>query len=71
MFPGVDPEVAKRALGCSPAPCAILSEQIALRREYDSFTDTEEDEGSFVLANGSSCDRTLFDLLETAEGNRF
>ena len=66
MFPGVDPAVAKRALACSPTPCAILGEQIGLRREYDSFTDTAEDEGSFELADQSSCDRTYLQLIETS-----
>jgi len=66
MFPGVDPAVAKRALACSPTPCAMLGEQIALRREYDSFTDTAEDDGSFELADQSSCDRTYLQLIETS-----
>jgi len=66
MFPGVDPAVAKRAVGCSPTPCAILVEQITLRREYDSFTDTAEDQGCFGLADQSGCDRTLFETLEAS-----
>jgi len=66
MFPGVDPAVAKRGLACSPTPCAILGEQIGLRREYDSFTDTAEDQGSFGLADRSSCDRTYLQLIETS-----
>jgi hypothetical protein len=66
MFPGVDPAVAKRGLGCSPAPCATLTEQITLRREYDSFSDTAEDESTFGLADQSGCDRSLFEALETS-----
>ncbi len=65
-FPGVDPAVAKRGIDCSPTACAILGEQIGLRREYDSFADTAEDQDSFGLADRSGCDRTLFEMQETS-----
>jgi hypothetical protein len=65
-LPGVDDAVFQRAMGCTPSPCAAITDAVALHRELDRLSDRGDDDPFWSFADGHACDAPLVDLLKAS-----